>query len=160
MDLKDPIVVRRATETDSRVIFGWRNDETTRFMSHTTDVVEWEQHSEWYEATLKNQNRCLLMCSIITTNEQVAVARFDLDGEVAVISINVSPFMRGKGLSKVCLRAVIAYFLSIYKSVSCIEAEIKSINIASQKAFEGAGFCFQKENDGTQVYKYLVDRSN
>lgn len=160
MDLKAPIVVRRATETDSKVIFAWRNDETTRAMSRTTDEVEWEEHNKWYEATLKNQNHCLLMCSNAKTHQQVAVVRFDVDGEVAVISINLSPFMRGKGLATICLREAVAYFSSIYKSVSRIEAEIKPINIASRKAFEGAGFCFQKESDGMGLFEYLVDRSN
>ncbi len=160
MELTPLIVVRRAIETDSKIIFAWRNDETTRAMSLTTDEVGWEGHSKWYEATLENQNQCLLVCSNAKTHQQVAVVRFDIDGEVAVISINLSPFMRGKGLANVCLREAVAHFSSIYKSVSCIEAEIKPINIASRKAFEGAGFRFKKKSGGMGLFEYLVDSSN
>lgn len=158
VDLKAPIEVRRATAKDSRMIFEWRNDETTRGMSHTTDEVLWEDHQKWYDETLQNQNRCLLMCFVTKTNEQAAVARFDVDHDVALISINLSPVMRGKGLAKICLIKAVAYFLSIYQSVSRIEAEIKSINIPSRKAFEGAGFQFQKDSDGTLLYEYFADR--
>ncbi len=42
--------VRKANESDSRDIFDWRNDELTRQMSHTTDLVEWDGHSAWFAA--------------------------------------------------------------------------------------------------------------
>lgn len=159
MDLKTPIVVNEATEDDSKIIFAWRNDEKTRAMSRTTNEIDWEEHSKWYEATLQNENCCVLMCSNAKTNQQMAVVRFDVEDEVAQISINLSPFMRGKGLANTCLSEAITYFSAIFKSVSCIEAEIKPINIASRKAFEGAGFGFKKESDGMDVLEYLVDRS-
>jgi hypothetical protein len=37
--------IRKANEGDSRDIFDWRNDELTRQMSHTTDLVKWREHS-------------------------------------------------------------------------------------------------------------------
>ena len=44
--------IRKANEGDSRDIFDWRNDELTRQMSHTTDLVEWSGHSAWFAASL------------------------------------------------------------------------------------------------------------
>lgn len=159
MDLTPPIVVNRATEDDSKIIFAWRNDEKTRAMSRTTNEIDWEEHSEWYEATLQDENRCILMCSNAKTNQQMAVVRFDIDDEVAQVSINLSPFMRGKGLANTCLSEAITYFSSIFKSVTCIEAEIKPINVASRKAFEGTGFSYKKESDGMDVLEYQVGNS-
>ena len=60
---------RKANKRDSRDIFDWRNDELTRQMSHTTDLVEWEKHSTWFAASLANPQRLLVMCEDESTNE-------------------------------------------------------------------------------------------
>jgi len=38
--------IRKANENDSRDIFEWRNDELTRQISHTTDLVEWDGNAQ------------------------------------------------------------------------------------------------------------------
>ena len=88
--------VRKANESDSRDIFEWRNDELTRQMSHTTDLVEWDGHSAWFAASLANTKRLLVICEDESTDEKVAIVRFDIEDERALISINLSPQMRGK----------------------------------------------------------------
>lgn len=148
----ESISVRLATDADSEEIFNWRNDEKTRMMSHTTDMVEWEGHSKWLESTLENPNRCLLMCCIGESNDNVAIVRFDVDADTALISINLAPSMRNKGLAKPCLQEAMDFFKKIYNDVDCIKAEIKSINTASRRAFEGVGFCLTKEVDEVRYY--------
>ena len=56
------IKVRKAELSDSKTIFEWRNDKLTREMSHTTDIVDWEGHSNWFASSLENENRLLLLC--------------------------------------------------------------------------------------------------
>jgi sialic acid synthase SpsE len=56
--------VREAEEKDSADIYEWRNDELTRQMAHTTDLVEWEGHSKWFAASLINENRLLVICDL------------------------------------------------------------------------------------------------
>ena len=53
---------RKANKSDSKDIFDWRNDELTKQMSHTTDLVEWDGHSGWFASSLTNPNRLLVMC--------------------------------------------------------------------------------------------------
>ena len=43
---------RKANESDSKDILDRRNDELTRQMSHTTDLVEWDGHSGWFASSL------------------------------------------------------------------------------------------------------------
>ena len=97
------INTRVASITDSRDIFEWRNDELTRKMSHTSDIVEWEGHSAWFESSLENKNRLILLCESINELKKIAVVCFDINFRRALVSINLSPEMRGKGISKQCL---------------------------------------------------------
>ena len=128
------------TDANSEELFNWRNDAHTRAMSHSSEPVEWADHVRWFEATLEDPDRCLLMCRLDGGNENVAMVRFDVDGATALISINIAPTMRGKGLAGPCLQTAIRFFHLAYRDVNLIKAEIKAVNPASRKAFEGAGF--------------------
>ena len=55
-----------------------------------------------------------------------------------------------------CLKEAINHFTFNFSSISIIEAEIKSVNLASIKAFESVGFTFDRENNGIRYY-YIVN---
>ena len=148
--------VRKAKESDSKDIFSWRNDEFTRQMSHKTDLVDWDDHSVWFVSSLANPNRLLVICEDEDSHEKVAIVRFDVEGQRAHISINLSPRMRGKKKAKGCLRDAISIFKTTYLKVQFIDAEIKSVNVASQKAFLSVGFVFVKEEEEVLFYEYVV----
>ena len=148
--------IRKASDDDSRDIFDWRNDEITRQMSHTSDFVDWNRHNDWFAASLTNKNKLFLICEEESTNEKVAMVRFDVEGDRALISINLSPKMRRKRKAKGCLSDAISFFQKSYSDVRFIDAEIKSINIASQKSFIGEGFVLIKENAEVLYYEYAV----
>ena len=139
------INVRRACEEDSKTIFTWRNDEVTRSMFLTTDLVEWDGHQTWFEHTINNPNRILIMCLLEDTNERLAVVRFDLNEVRALVSINLSPKMRGKGMAKKCLFESINFLKQNKTKVKFLDAEIKKVNLASINSFEGVGFVKIKE---------------
>ena len=148
--------VRRADELDSKDIFDWRNDALTRRMSHSTDLVEWDAHMRWFAASLSNPNRLLIICEDENSNAKVAVVRFDIKSVRALISINLSPNMRGKGKAKQCLKDSIALFQTICPKVRFIDAEIKPINTASQHSFIGVGFTLLGEKEGVLRYEYVI----
>jgi RimJ/RimL family protein N-acetyltransferase len=152
--MSELVYVMPVSDEDSKEIFDWRNNLVTREMSHSTAPVDWEGHCKWFKSTLQNESRCLLMCLSATNKDKVAVVRFDIDDDFATISINLSPDKRGKGLAKACLLSAIDYLYRNFSSIKYLEAEIKSINILSQKIFERIGFCFQNEHDGVKYYTY------
>ena len=84
-------------------------------------------------ATRKHKN-------LQNTDEKVALVHFSVISRSAFVSVNLSPEMRGKRLSKLCLGAAINYFSNQYSQVTILNAEIKSLNIASQRVFESVGF--------------------
>jgi RimJ/RimL family protein N-acetyltransferase len=148
--------VRKANEDDSKDIFDWRNDKLTRQMSHTTDLIEWYGHSHWFAATQTNQNRLIVICEDEYAKEKIAMVRFDIKDQRALISIILSPKMRGKRKTKECLIDAISFFKSLYSNIQSIDAEIKSINIASQQSFLGVGFLLVQEKDDVLFYKYII----
>lgn len=153
---KKMLYIRKAKEEDSKDIFDWRNDELTRQISHTSDFVDWNGHSSWFAASLTNKNKLILMCEEESTNKKVAIVHFDVEGNRALISINLSPKMRGKRKAKGCLSDAISFFQKSYSNVRFIDAEIKSINIASQKSFIGVGFVLTKKNADVLYYEYAL----
>jgi RimJ/RimL family protein N-acetyltransferase len=150
------INVRSATLNDSKDVFEWRNDELTRLMSHTTNVVQWDEHNKWFDYSLTNEFRLLVICEEIESQEKVAVVRFDIESERGLISINLAPNKRGKGLAKPCLREAILFFKTTFPDVLFINAEIKTVNVPSRCVFEGLGFVFKKQLSDIIFYEYVI----
>ena len=150
------IKTRKAEFKDSKIIFEWRNDELTRQMSHTTDIVDWDGHSAWFASSLENKNRLLLLCENKNDLKKIAVVRFDVNSMRALMSINLSPDMRGKGISKQCLSESIENFKNEFPQVVALDAEIKLENIASQRVFKSIGFVNVRDDINTLYFEYLI----
>ena len=108
-------------------------------MSHTSEIIELEQHNSWYANSLVLESRILLICED-DCGEKISLIRFDISQSNAVISINLNPNQRGKGLAKTSLIKSIEFFSEHFSEVKRLVAEIKEENIASQKTFLGIGF--------------------
>jgi len=131
--------VRLATDKDSKNIFDWRNDTLTRSMSHSTKIVNWKEHKQWFASSIDSENCSLIICEHDIFNK-IAVVRFDLNESGALISINLNPSKRGKNLGKESLIKSIEFFSKKYPSTKKIFAEVNEENIASKKTFLGVGF--------------------
>lgn len=151
----EEIKIRSAKENDSKDIFEWRNNELTRQMSHTSEIIEWENHNRWYSNSLNSQSRILLICED-NRNEKIAIIRFDISESNAIISINLNPNQRGKGLAKPCLIGSIEFFSNEYTEIKNLIAEIKEDNIASQKTFLGIGFTKYNLKENVGFYKKIL----
>lgn len=147
---------RKADIGDSKDIFEWRNEEFTRQMSLTSGLIDWDGHSQWFSESLENKSRLLAICEDADIGRKVAVVRFDVELDRALISINLAPDLRGKRLAKPCLSSAIAFFQALFAHVSIIDAQIKSVNAPSKRVFEGVGFEFVKESGEVLYYEYIV----
>lgn len=148
--------VRLATDKDSKNIFDWRNDTLTRSMSHSTKIIDWEQHKKWFASCLDSENCLLVICEHDIFNK-IAVVRFDINESGALISINLNPSKRGKNLGKESLIKSIELFSKKYPSTKKIFAEVNEKNTASKKTFLGVGFeMFKLENHIGYYLKNLI----
>jgi len=150
------IKIRSAKENDSKDIFEWRNDKITREMSHTSEIIKLENHNRWYSNSLDSESRILLICEN-DCSEKIAIIRFDISESNSVISINLNPTQRGKGLTKSCLIKSIEFFSKEYSDIKRLVAEIKENNIASQKTFIGIGFKKFNLEDNVGFYQKILD---
>lgn len=133
--------LRKATMDDCKDIFIWRNDATTRKMSIDTKEINFEDHVNWLENALNNNE--LKLYIIEYENSKIGVVRFDRDGHDLIISINLNPAFRGQGLANNSLTLAIDEIRKEWVFDKII-AKIKSENKASFKLFERCGF-IQKE---------------
>ena len=153
---RNMIKTRNAELIDSNEIFEWRNDELSRAMSHTGDIVDWGRHSAWFASSLENKNRLLLLCENKNDSKKIAVVRFDVSAKRALVSINIAPNMRGKGISKQCLSDAIEVFKNEFPQVIVLDAEIKSNNIGSQNLFKSIGFINTFNDINTLHFEYFL----
>ena len=150
------IKIRNAKENDTKDIFEWRNDEITREMSHSSEIIEWENHCKWFLSSLDSKNSVLLICED-NSSEKIAIIRFDIFESYSINSINLNPAQRGKGLSKSCLIRSIEFFSKEYIEIKNLIAEIKEDKIASQKTFLGIGFIKYNLENNIGFYKKILD---
>jgi|GEM_PF-1928795 len=133
---------------DSRDIWAWRNDETTRMMSINNEEITWEAHCHWFERILQASDIWTYIALDGYANK-VGVCRFDLDpsGNFASVSINLNPLLRGQGRGTEVVRTGVSTFWADYRTVP-IRALIKKDNHASLRCFLKAGFQREPNDEG------------
>lgn len=141
-DRTDAPTIRRAGDSDSRDVFDWRNDETTRAVSGDQREVTWQEHTAWFVSTLANRNRYLYIAELADRSgpRRVAMCRFDYDSGSAEVSINLNPRFRGQGIAGPVLAAAIARFRVDLGAPVELNARIRHTNPASARLFEKCGF--------------------
>jgi UDP-2,4-diacetamido-2,4,6-trideoxy-beta-L-altropyranose hydrolase len=130
------LTLRPATIDDARTLFEWRNDPSTRAASFITDAVVWEDHVGWLRASLASPDVRIVVAEL--DGSPVGVQRIVRDGDRATISVTVAPTARARGLATPLIRGSVASAHAL--GVRRIDAYIRPDNVASLRAFEGAGF--------------------
>ena len=158
------VVIKLATEEHSQQIWEWRNDPVTRSMFRSQDLVSWEDHSNWFQKTLKNPDR--IMYVGINGNLPFGVVRFDSIHDSSnsfEISININPSERGKGLGLEILKMSLSKLKGKIPSAKKIIAEVKKENPASNRLFISSGFTPQQSNEdkfNSYLFTYHSQVSN
>lgn len=151
---------RPACEADAERLLRWANDPAARAASLSTAPIAWDAHVTWLRGRLRDPN-CDLLVVCDTDGEPFGMVRFDLRGDEAVVSVNLDPAARGRGLGARALAAA-CRGLFARRRVGRVRAIIRVENRASRRAFEKAGFRrAQAAGDavGPDVLHYTLERS-
>lgn len=132
------IVLRPAIAEDAACLYDWRNAEETRRLSFDPSPLRKEAHERWLLETLARADRHLLIGE--TANLPVGVLRFDLSGDMAIVSVYLVPGQSGKGLGTALLKEGASWARNALPQVRKLHARIHPENIPSQKAFAKVGF--------------------
>jgi UDP-2,4-diacetamido-2,4,6-trideoxy-beta-L-altropyranose hydrolase len=139
------LLLRNATEGDTKLILDWANDPVTRGASFQSDPIPWERHVEWMAKQLAAKDVVFLIVELQGVVGQpgipVGQVRFVIESQKATISISIAPEARGRGIASRAIREASEYLFR-RRNVQQIEALIRTDNVASRRAFEKAGYEF------------------
>jgi RimJ/RimL family protein N-acetyltransferase len=145
--------IRNANFSDSLDLLCWRNDPLTLSMSINASPVGVDQHKAWLKEVIEDPLKTLYIGEL--TPNKVGICRFDFDPKTysSVVSINLSPTMRGKGISFELLRRSILLYKK--SNTAALKAVINRNNIPSIKIFQRCGFKKISEQDDFIFYELL-----
>lgn len=147
------ISIRKIIREDSQMLWEWRNDLISQRNSITTGAVSWEEHGKWFELSLSDNSRQILIGELSSTGEAIGMVRFDYipNRLSAEVSINLNPAWRGKGYS----RLLLSQGIDRYTETMNIDltASIRPSNTASLKCFSRCGFALEKEDQNFLHYR-------
>ncbi|OYU85250.1 MAG: hypothetical protein CFE24_02805 [Flavobacterium sp. BFFFF2] len=157
--INNNVTFRKADEFDVMLYFIWANDPAVRQYSYQTDPINLEDHSNWFKNQLAN-DQCFLyvFCNHIGT--PVGQVRIQKKEEYsAVIGISNDSKHRGKGYASQMIQMATRDVISENPQLA-IEAFVKHDNIASQRAFEKAGYQLKQtlEIEGVLSNKYTFQK--
>lgn len=135
------LIFRKAVLDDTKLYFYWANDKTVRQQSYNSGLIDFENHSKWFNAKVKDKS-CLMLVFQTLNKINIGQVRIQKEEEAkSIISISIDAEYRGKGYASEMLRKASDYFLELNPDF-IIEAFIKNDNVNSKYAFEKAGFEF------------------
>lgn len=144
--------LRYADADDCELLFAWRNDPTTRAMSHQSGLINFLDHKAWYFNVLADPSCTIIICSLKEEAEPIAIVRFLSIEDVATISLMVGPRHRGNGYGRICLSQSIAMFSENNPKTTKILAEVKKVNSKSVSTFCSVGFCKTEDKEQFDIF--------
>jgi spore coat polysaccharide biosynthesis predicted glycosyltransferase SpsG/RimJ/RimL family protein N-acetyltransferase len=152
----DHLTVRPATLDDAALLLGWRNDSVTREVSRSSELVTWDEHLAWLSASLRREDRMLLVAEEGGDGPRrpVGTVRWDRDDGTTAhweVSITVAPERRGEGMARPLLHAGERYLLSSQPATdeeTTFVAVVHEDNTPSAKLFAASGYLPYAPRDG------------
>jgi len=96
------VKLRPAAMVDCQRIWVWRNDPETRAASFDTAEIPWDEHQRWFSASLERPDRRIYLITV--EDRPQGVARLDVVGSEAAVSIHLAPEARGRGIGTAVLQ--------------------------------------------------------
>ena len=151
------MIIRALHVNDIFDIFLWRNDAKTVFYSKKSKKIKFSEHIKWFRETITNFNTRIYIGFKKKKQKilKIGIVRFDIKENIAIVSINLNPAMRGRGLSYMLLAAGIKKILKFGKIK--LVAEIKMNNLASINCFMKNKFIFFKSKNNYNFYYRCLD---
>lgn len=146
------IKLRKVSNSDSKIIWHWRNEPKVRKYFFNSAPVSWNEHQKWFIDRLKDPLSKIYIATY--RKKKIGVIRFQIQKSVANVSVNLNPKYLGKGLGQLTIKQGTKKFFTALSNKTSIVANIKKGNIASQKAFKKAGYNLIKRKKNFVVYQY------
>lgn len=142
------ITYRDACFSDSKLLYDWSNDISTRKYSLNKQSIKWKDHTKWFNSKLENKEDCKIY--IFSQNFPVGVLRLDRITQGYKISFSVDKKFRRKGIGFRMVNRIVNEF-----SEFNFYAEVLKYNESSKKIFIRNQFKILKKNKNYITYQKL-----
>jgi UDP-2,4-diacetamido-2,4,6-trideoxy-beta-L-altropyranose hydrolase len=133
--LSSRITFRQAVTADSDDVWRWRNAPAVRHKSISQKEIDLASHRRWFEKTLEDPHRVLLIAE--WSRKAIGVVRFDVDGNLATISVFRVPDVAAPGG---LVREASQWLMKNRPDLTGIIAEVLTGNEVSLASFLEAGY--------------------
>ncbi|MDA9707119.1 GNAT family N-acetyltransferase [Candidatus Pelagibacter sp.] len=151
-----PMVIREAKLRDLKKTFQWANDkDVIRNSLNRNSKVNKSEHLRWFKNYLKAKKKMIFIGTV--NRKPVGMVRLDYTKMRIFISYLIDTKSRKKGLGFEMLKSVVDNIKRKNKGY-IINAEVKKINIGSNKIFKKLGFIKYnlKKSNMVSYYKLKI----
>lgn len=147
--------LRAASEADMDLLFAWTNEPSVRQNSFSVSEVSYGEHIDWFHKLMENPNARQYI--YMYEGEETGQIRLTVSGNTAEIGYSICAEKRGRGHGRKILELACEQVKTDFPRVDELLGKVKPENIASRKAFIGAGFL--EENITVQGLNYVIYKS-
>ena len=130
---RDKLSYKSATLKDSKQLYEWANELTTRKNSINKKIINWDHHQDWFKTKLAAKEVSKIFIFFVVN--PVGVLRLDKINEAEIISFSIDKKYRGKGYGFRMINQILNDF-----PASNFIAEVVGKNESSHKIFIKNGF--------------------
>jgi UDP-2,4-diacetamido-2,4,6-trideoxy-beta-L-altropyranose hydrolase len=134
------VKIRKAQISDCHFYWSVNNRPAVRAQSISSDPIAYSSHETWFSSSLARNDRMMLIAN--AGDRDIGVVRFDLKNNEAVISLAMEESSVGKGYASEMISIASVQCGQFWPVVRQITAFVKPDNIASQKSFLRAKYCY------------------
>lgn len=161
-DESEKILLKKATQKDCYDLWVWRNHPGARKWCFSKTKFDFKSHKSWFEKEMRD-SKSKIYIAFNRKKEKIGQVRFRIDGKkLARINVNLNPEFFARNLGNKIIKKATEVFLKKNPQLKEIIAEIFGDNIASQKAFQKAGYRFQdnifKSDRHTAILQFANDK--
>lgn len=145
---------RNASLEDSKLLFQWANDPTTRSQSYNSEPIQFEDHVKWYSSKIADPDCDMFIFEI--NGEPVGQIRYQLVENEFVLGYSVDAEHRGKGLgTSILMRGSMTLKKERGNDITIV-GNVKHENVASVHAFRNAGYEEEKSLEYDSSFKFVL----
>jgi len=147
------MVFRKATIDDCDLFFKWANDKEVRANAFNSKPIIYEEHVQWFSKKILSLDCFLYIC--YEKDIPIGQIRVDIENNVGIIAYSIDSQNRGKGYGTKMLEMIVDQIKKEDVKISILKGKVKYENIASQKAFEKAGYECKNNEKYIEYFKNI-----
>lgn len=135
--MKNILKLRLANKHDSNTVLSWRNEPKTILNMKTKRALKLEEHEPWFLKSITASECVFLIIEVNST--PVGQLRYNMEGRMAKVSINITSSWHGKGVASESFSKGSKY-VKDNNIADKVFARVLKTNVGSIKSMQRAGF--------------------